>query len=116
MAKQVNEDTELQTIKSITLPPWIEDDLTVGQVEAINQGGCASGAYMPAVIYHTALQTMSDHGDDALEYIENQLGELPAVPKQTSWSGIACFYLSLAVELYASSIEQELKQLTRGEE
>ena len=86
-------------------PSWITQELSWSDVAAICQGGCASGAYMPAVTYHQARKTMSDFGDDVLQYIEEQLGELPQPPKTESWSGMACFYLSYAVGLFASCAE-----------
>lgn len=93
---------------SIDVPNWIESDITACDIAAIMQGGCASGAYMPAVIYWQALETMKEHGDDVLAFIEDNLGELPAVPAQSSWAGIAVFFLSYAVELWAYSVEDEL--------
>ena len=92
------------------IPRWIEQDLYPSDIRNILQGGCASGAYMPAVTYCTARETMGQWGDDVLEFIESQTGELPVVPKGESWSGIACFYLSYAVELWASNIESELPE------
>jgi hypothetical protein len=94
----------------INVPAWIEQDITGTDVAAICQGGCASGAYMPAVTYHSALTTMGEHGDDVLQFIEDSLGELPAPPDSVSWSGLACHYLSTAVELWASSVEDEATQ------
>ena len=35
----------------IDVPGWIDQDITPADVAAIVQGGCASGAYMPAVTY-----------------------------------------------------------------
>lgn len=92
----------------IEVPDWIDQDITVSQLMAIRHGGCASGAYMPAVTYYKAKETMGEHGDDVLEYIERSLGELPQPPASESWSGIACFYLSAAVELWASETLQTL--------
>ena len=86
-------------------PAWITEDLSVYDIQAIQQGGCDSGAYMPAVTYYQAIKTMSDNGDDVLQYIEDCIGELPLVPKGTSWGGIACFYLSYAVELWAGQFD-----------
>ena len=93
----------------IDVPAWIDQEISLPTIAAIIQGGCASGSYMPAVTYYQASQTMGEHGDDVLEYIENAYGELPAVPTGESWSGIAVFYLSAAVELWASSVEAELE-------
>jgi len=108
-----NTDTPINQIEghSIEVPDWIEPDISPNDVAAICQGGCASGAYMPAVTYHKALDTMARHGDDVLQYIEENLGELPAPKKGESWAGMACFYLSYAVELWASSVESELESL-----
>jgi hypothetical protein len=89
----------------IDVPRWIEQDITLYTVEAINQGGCASGAYMPAVTYHDATQAMAEHGDDVLEFIEEGIGELPMPEQTTSWGGLACHFLSCAVELWASGVE-----------
>lgn len=86
----------------LDLPDWIEPQFDEPEdVRAVSHGGCNSGAYMPACTYHVALETMSNHGNDVLQYIEDQLGELPTVPHGESWSGLACFYLSCAVELWA---------------
>jgi hypothetical protein len=93
----------------VGVPSWIESDISPSDIAAILQGGCASGAYMPSVTYHKALATMAEHGDDVLDYIENALGELPKPPDSASWSGMACHYLSCAVELWASSVEAEVE-------
>ena len=85
-----------------TIPNWINSDLSPNGVAAINQGGCDSGAYMPACEYYTAGQTMSEHGDDVLQYLEDTTGELPIPPNDISWSQLACFYLSRAVETWCA--------------
>jgi len=93
----------------IDVPRWIDQDITPYDVAAICQGGCASGAYMPAVTYYQALETMNEHGDDIFEYIENSYGEIPMPPDAAMyWMGMAVFYVSLAVELWASSVEDEI--------
>ena len=51
------------------VPNWIEQDITHADIAAIVQGGCASGAYMPAVTYATAAAVMAEHGDDVLQYL-----------------------------------------------
>ena len=101
----------------VDVPAWIEQSVSPCTVAAIVQGGCESGAYMPAVTYVQALETMNEHGDDVLQYIEDAYGELPAVPDGTSWAGRACFYLSVAVELWASGAESVLEDFEpEGEE
>jgi len=98
------------------VPDWIEQDICPSTIASICQGGCASGAYMPAVTYYQALRTMSDHGDDVLQYISDQLGELPQPAKDESWYGMACFYLSYAIELWAGDIMAQLEDLEIEEE
>ena len=85
-------------------PAWIEP-VEVYDIASIQQGGCASGAYMPAVTYHTAKETMNEYGNDVLQYIEDQLGEIPQPDSGESWSGMAVFYLSYAVELWAGQFD-----------
>ena len=90
-------------------PDWItcNQSLDLADIQAIQQGGCESGAYMPAVTYYTARMTMAEHGDNVLDYIEEQYGELPDIPKDSSWSGISVFFLSYAVELWAGQFQLE---------
>ena len=103
-------DLNKQGITNIDAPAWIDwrQDISPSTIAAIVQGGCASGAYMPAVTYHDAAQTMARHGDDVLQYIEDAYGELPQPDRSESWSGIAVFYLSCAVEIWAASVEAAL--------
>ena len=94
----------------IDLPAWITDrEITLDDIDAICQGGCASGAYMPAVTYYDASVTMGEHGDDVLDYIDSAMGELPSIGGQ-SWSQMACTYLSAAVEIWASSVQEDAQR------
>jgi hypothetical protein len=105
--------------QQITVPRWIDPDISPATVAAICQGGCSSGAYMPAVVYSDALETMGLWGDDSegvLQYLEDALGDLPTPDAGISWSGLACFYVSCAVELWASSIADELTRILPAEE
>lgn len=104
-----NCETSVSELLGINIPDWIEQGICPSTIVSICQGGCASGAYMPAITYSTALRTMAEEGDDVLQYIEDQMGELPAPSKGESWSGMACFYLSCAVELWAGSVYGELE-------
>ena len=86
-------------------PEWLTamgeiDDLAT--VQAVLQGGCASGAYMPAVTYYTASQTMGSHGTAITEYIEEQIGETPTMGSDDSWDSYQCTLCSYAVELWCS--------------
>ena len=59
---------------------------------------------------------MHDMGDEVLDYLENTQGELPVPPQGCSWSGMAVFYLSCAVELWAAGAEYEaLDTLLEGD-
>ncbi len=113
-----NTETPIKDIDGldIDIPAWIDDDINPYKVASICQGGCASGAYMPAVTYHDALRTMAAHGDDVLQYIEDAMGELPQPPKGESWSGMACFYLSLAVQIWAGEAGSVLEDFEPEEE
>jgi hypothetical protein len=91
---------------SMQVPVWIESDISWQQVCAIVHGGCASGAYMPAVTYHEALATMAEHGDDVLEFIEHYHIWLPKPAAGDSWSGMASLYLSCAVDVWATGASE----------
>ena len=86
-------------------PEWIEYELERYDIEAIIQDGCASGTYMPAVTYYKANKMMAEYGDDVLEYIENTWVELPQPSKGESWTGLAVFYLSVAVESWCQQFD-----------
>lgn len=101
----------LQT-DDIDIPDWIDRDIDGATIDAIVQGGCASGAYMPAVRYYAARQTMAEHGDDVLQFIEDRLGELPDVTGE-SWSGVCCKFLSLAVELWAIDVQSQIEGIKK---
>ena len=106
------ENDEPVTELGIDVPAWIAQDITPADVAAIVQGGCASGAYMPAVTYHEALATMSEYGDErggVLDYIEECTGEAPTFPVDPwSWAGLACHFMSSAVEWWAHGIADEI--------
>jgi hypothetical protein len=108
-----NYDEEITDL--VDVPAFIEQNIFATDVASIIQGGCASGAYMPAVTYYDAKQTMNEHGDDVLQFIEDAYGELPQPPAGKSWSGLACFYLSCAVELWAHGVEVELTEAIEAE-
>lgn len=96
----MNDEITLEEL-GFEVPAWLETDITVGDLGNIVQGGCASGAYMPAVTYYQALMTMFEHGDAVLDYIEERHGGLPELPQPVSWAGLATHFLSVAVELWA---------------
>jgi hypothetical protein len=90
----------------VDVPRWIEHDITGYDIEAIQYGGCASGAYMPAVTYWQARETMNQFSDEIFEEIENAIGPIAeASPDLSSWDAFACWCVSSAVELWASQFE-----------
>lgn len=102
---------------AIEIPAWIEADSVPHEtleelaswVRDLSYGGCASGVYMPAVTYATARQTMNDHGDDILEYIEDRLDSIPNL-RGASWSGLCCHFVCVAVELWAWTVADMTKE------
>ena len=100
-------DTETVSIK---VPEWIEADrFTMDHTQAVCslrdliRGGCASGCYMPACEYSTATKTMSDHGSEVNEYVQECFGEIPAMEGEYSHAQYCCHVLCIAVELWASN-------------
>jgi len=82
---------------------------TTHDVAAILQGGCDSGAWMPAVTYWAALETMRRDGDAVLDALSTTWAD-PAdlIDSEGSWGAWACALVSTAVELWAASIGDDL--------
>ena len=108
-------DTPLSDLlPDLEIPHWIEEGLTDSDISAICQGGCASGAYMPAVTYFQARETMNEHGDDILTTMYELGGCDPLQTfnvQEQSWEGFACYLVSYAVEAWASTVLAELEDL-----
>jgi len=99
----------------VEVPCWVEDDIAVSTLMGIDQGGCASGAYMPAVTYHQALATMNEHGDEVCTYLEEFAGEMPVADPVELWSGLAVYFLANAVEVWAMTALGELREMEPAE-
>ena len=115
-------------LRFVLVPSWIESDIYATQIAAVIHGGridklgqgCASGAYMPAVTYLEALETMDSHGNDVLDSLNHWRGYDAA--KGLSWDEVsrqlddddrmlkAVEWLSLAVELWCHSIAMKLEE------
>lgn len=111
------EDPISELSEDIDIPPWIDEDISPSTVAAIVQGGCDSGAYMPAVTYHQAQETMAEHGDDVFSFLEDRDANPVHVVSRASsqsWDGWACSLVSAAVELWASDAEIQLKNALAG--
>ena len=89
-------------LDDLEIPAWIEQDITVCTVRAICQGGCASGAYMPAVMYFEAKQAMAQHGEDIFDFITDRLGDYGLDNDCTSYGMKCSAWVSAAVELWAA--------------
>jgi hypothetical protein len=97
-------------------PAWL---LAMGGINdicdlrAIIDGGCSSGAYMPAVTYCTANKVMAQYGDDVLDYLADQYGgSFELNQANDSWSGFAVKVLSTAVEMWACQFDDITNGLT----
>lgn len=110
--------TQLNTLvnEALSQHAWIEADYFVDKgtddcihnLTAVAEHGCASGAYMPAVTYHTAREVMHEHGDRVIEYIYDVLGEVPL--KVETYSGMCVHFLSMAVELLAQQVLDQIEE------
>ena len=69
---------------------------SLAEISAILHGGCASGAYMPAVTYHTAKACLFEMHDS----IEDWAGDMEIVfnPLEDSVASFAALLCSAAVE------------------
>lgn len=103
----------------IDVPAWIRQDIDGSTIAAIIQGGCASGAYMPAVTYYTARETMAEHGDDVLQYLdESGTGEVLEASELLAgnFSQLCVYLLSAAVEGWAGSVADEVADALESDE
>jgi hypothetical protein len=103
---------EANKIIAAECPDWFDSRYCdVDSIRAIIQGGCDSGAYIPAVTYHQARETMAVHGDDVLDYIYDICGQLPELDMESGWSGLNVVYLSCAVELWSMQFEELIEEM-----
>lgn len=88
---------------------------SVGELLSIYEGGCASGAYIPAVTYYTANQCMAN----AATSVEDELSELDYEitfnPSEDSFSQFASKLCAMAVESYVSKFSDVIEVLTNGD-
>ena len=92
-----------------TQPVFLEYTLEIYDIASINQGGCASGAYMPAVTYAKALDTMNTFYDVIEWEIKAAIGGVPVIDADISWPHLAVQYVSLAVELWCLQWDEVLE-------
>ena len=108
MEKEVYMDT-------LDIPRWIDADRIpdnydefISWCQDIKRGGCASGAYMPAVEYATAKKTMAEYGEEITEFIEDH-GYASGMQEagmtvlwESGWAAFNVWVVSLAVEAWAN--------------
>ena len=92
---------ETGALAGLEIPAWIDQEITVCTVRAICQGGCVSGAYMPAVTYFDAKHAMAEHGEDIFDFITDRLGDSGLDNDCLSFGMKCCAWMSSAVELWA---------------
>lgn len=118
--EKLYEHEEVVAREHVEVPAWIDQEIDCSQIAAIIHGGCESGSYMPAVTYHHALQTMSEHGEEVFDFLEQadalSLPDPGSSRHAASWAALACYFLSLAVELWANSVEDELTEAVEAAE
>jgi hypothetical protein len=98
-----NDEQEVREA-GVCTPDYVEEGVTFSTVAAIYQGGCASGAYMPAVTYYDARQAMAEYGDDIITDLRDSVDEnFLSIWEDEDFSGYCCRMVSAAVELWAYS-------------
>lgn len=100
-------ESELNAQIKELAPAWCGDIDTWEEVQAIQRGGCASGAYMPAVTYRTAVERMTEHDSAVMNYLDDMGVDLGSVNEHPSFAAIAVRLLSTAVECWADSLDLE---------
>jgi hypothetical protein len=88
---------------------------SVGELLSIYEGGCASGAYMPAVTYHTANQCMASDASGSVEEEIEHYEEITFNPATESFSQFASKLCAMAVESYVSKFSDVIEVLTNGD-
>jgi len=109
--RQITANTPLRPVVGALhdQPLWLPEPITnLRTIHGILYDGCAGGAYMPAITYHTAANTMRQWGDEVLDYIEDDGCPVPAIAAGESWTVYQCALLSLAVELWAATFNEQL--------
>ena len=104
-----------------TVPAWIEDSLTLGDIPEISTHGCASGVYMPAVTYYDARRTMWQYGDEITDFISGH-GDISCAEIMQNaeaahdYSLMCAALVSYAVELWCHMHSDEAQELLAGDD
>ena len=120
--------SRLYTHEDMTLPDEVEVPRfvcdphdgrtpTAHDLAAILEGGCASGAWMPAVTYWSALKIMAECEGAVMCRIEDAgLEPSQVIDPSDSWCGWACSLVSCAVELWAAEVAEQVADLLDEED
>ena len=82
---------------------------SISEMQAIIQGGCASGAYMPAVTYAVALECFTEHSNEITDLLE-EFGyeDFTFCLKTETLSSFASSMVSAAVECWVNQFQDML--------
>jgi hypothetical protein len=83
----------------------------VSELIAIYEGGCASGAYMPAVTYYTANQCMASDASGSVEEEIEHYEEITFNPATESFSQFASKLCAMAVESFVQKHAEVIEVL-----
>lgn len=88
---------------------------SVYELVSIYEGGCASGAYMPAVTYYTANQCMASDAASSVEDEISEYDEITFKPNEDSFSQFASKLCAMAVESYVHKFSNVIEVLQNGD-
>ena len=120
-AKSMWDEQELVQDLGIDVPFFVKFDIgaedgtqfkhpTVQDVASIFQGGCDSGAWMPAVTYYSALRNLAENAIEIEDYLD-EVGWGITKSTEDGIMTVACEMVSAAVEIWAAGVHQELVAL-----
>ena len=93
------------------VPAWIDRNTPVGNARDAARRGCASGAYIPAVIPHSAAETLLAHGEEMTQWCK-PTRIWPAFFRETCMAMVsqACelwFEVNIAAPYFSQQTERE---------
>lgn len=102
----------------ITIPTWIEQDITVQDVIKISRGEIHFSEAYSAGLPDKACKAVAQHGGKILRFIEYFYGYVPTPGREDSiynlssgdaWSNLCVYYLSQGVFFWATLVLDQLK-------
>lgn len=96
----------------ISVPPWINSQITVAELEEIVLCEDTDGAYCSSELVASAPDIMHRWGDGVLTYIiQATNGDYCQPSPLLRWNELAIYYLSLATGLWADETLQLIREL-----